>query len=362
MIVPDLSFWFDLEPYSLGSVRKNALLTDSLSQLTAWHASNCKEYSRIVSYMAPELKNFKKVEDIPFLPARIFKEFELKSIANKDIFKIMTSSGTTGQSVSKIFLDRETALIQTKILSLLMRNLLGKKRLPMLIVDSANVIKDRNSFSARGAGILGFSMFGKSTTYALNKNMELDLDAIYKFAEGARGNTIFLFGFTYMIWSHFIKPLLKKKISLPFKDVIILHGGGWKKIQDEAVTNKEFTSTLKSVINVKRVVNYYGMVEQTGSLFMECEEGNLHSPIYADVIIRSPNNFEVATNGEEGIIEVLSMAPISYPGHAILTEDLGVVLGEDNCTCGRLGKYFKVSGRIPAAEIRGCSDTYEYSG
>ena len=69
----------------------------------------------------------------------------------------------------------------------------------------------------------------------------------------------------------------------------------------------------------------------------------------------------VAAIGEEGIIEVLSIAPISYPGHAILTEDLGVVLGEDNCPCGRLGKFFKVIGRIPAAEIRGCSDTYEYS-
>jgi hypothetical protein len=34
------------------------------------------------------------------------------------------------------------------------------------------------------------------------------------------------------------------------------------------------------------------------------------------------------------------------------------VFGEDNCKCGRLGKYFKITGRIKNAEIRGCSDSY----
>ncbi|MHB8062980.1 MAG: LuxE/PaaK family acyltransferase [Ruminiclostridium sp.] len=52
------------------------------------------------------------------------------------------------------------------------------------------------------------------------------------------------------------------------------------------------------------------------------------------------------------------MIPRSYPGHALLTEDKGIILGEDDCPCGRFGKYFKVTGRIPKAEIRGCSDTY----
>ena len=43
----------------------------------------------------------------------------------------------------------------------------------------------------------------------------------------------------------------------------------------------------------------------------------------------------------------------------ILTEDSGEILGEDDCPCGRKGKYFKIYGRVKNAEIRGCSDTYE---
>ena len=60
---------------------------------------------------------------------------------------------------------------------------------------------------------------------------------------------------------------------------------------------------------------------------------------------------------EEGLIQVLSLLPRSYPGHSLLTEDLGTIHGEDDCPCGRSGKRFSVSGRLKDVEIRGCSDT-----
>ena len=76
------------------------------------------------------------------------------------------------------------------------------------------------------------------------------------------------------------------------------------------------------------------------------------------MIIRRPEDFSIAGIGEKGLIEVVSVLPESYPGHILLTEDEGVLEGEDDCPCGRKGKYFKVLGRIKNAEIRGCSDTY----
>jgi hypothetical protein len=50
--------------------------------------------------------------------------------------------------------------------------------------------------------------------------------------------------------------------------------------------------------------------------------------------------------------------PKSYPGHIILTEDEGEIIGDGDCACGRLGKYFKIHGRLKNAEMRGCSDVY----
>jgi len=91
---------------------------------------------------------------------------------------------------------------------------------------------------------------------------------------------------------------------------------------------------------------------------MECEFGHLHAPVFSDIIIRRAQDFSVADVGEKGIVQVVSILPKSYPGHSLLTEDEGILLGEDNCPCGRYGKYFKIIGRLKNAEIRGCSDTY----
>ena len=97
------------------------------------------------------------------------------------------------------------------------------------------------------------------------------------------------------------------------------------------------------------------MVEQTGSIFVECEYEFLHCSIFSDIIIRDKNFINLGFN-KEGLIQLLSLLPTSYPGHNILSEDIGKIIGEDTCKCGRLGKYFIVKGRVKNAEIRGCSD------
>jgi phenylacetate-coenzyme A ligase PaaK-like adenylate-forming protein len=138
----------------------------------------------------------------------------------------------------------------------------------------------------------------------------------------------------------------------------MIHGGGWKKLSEEAVDNKTFKHFLEDICGIKKVYNYYGMVEQTGSIFVECEAGYLHSSIFSDVTVLQ-TDFSDCGMHETGLMQLSSLLPFSYPGHIILSEDTGEIIGEDDCSCGRLGKYFKVHGRIMDAEIRGCSDTHE---
>ena len=87
-------------------------------------------------------------------------------------------------------------------------------------------------------------------------------------------------------------------------------------------------------MGIKNIHNYYGMIEQTGSIFLECEEGFFHPSIFSEVIIRN-KNLDSCEVGEQGIIQVLSLLPISYPGHNLLTEDIGTIHGLDGCTCVR---------------------------
>jgi hypothetical protein len=359
MIRPDYSDWLTKSPYSMNARIKYNELGSALTDLTRWHQTQCLQYKRILEITGQDKRQVNSFEDLPFIPVRLFKEMDLLSVKESLVFKTMTSSGTSGQTVSRIFLDRETAAFQSKVLTRLISDVLGKKRLPMLIIDSPAVLHDRQSFSARGAGVLGFSIFGQDVTYALDENMQIDIPNIEAFLNRHLDQDIFLFGFTYMIWQHFCQSLQTKNIKLSIERGTLLHGGGWKKLQDQSVTNDHFRHVLESHTGILRVINYYGMVEQTGSIYLQCERGYLHAPIFSDIVIRDPVDFHSLGIGQTGLIETLSLIPLSYPGHALLTEDMGRIEGEDDCACGRLGKYFTVTGRLHKAEIRGCSDTYD---
>lgn len=349
---------FQMAPYAAGKQEKAKFLTECLCELTAYHYTACREYRKMMNAAGFDPEKRRSYDEIPFLPVRLFKEYDLRSVGCDDVVKTMTSSGTSGQQVSKIYLDRETSANQSKALARIVSSFLGSQRLPMIILDTSAVLKDRRMFSARGAGILGFSIFAKDKAYALKENMELDIEGIEKFLKSHKGMPVFLFGFTFMVWKHFCQRLEETGYAPDLSQAVLIHGGGWKKLESEAVTREQFKDKLASVCNITRVHDYYGMVEQTGSIYMECEYGHLHAPVFSDVIVRRPHDFSVADFGEEGIVEVVSILPGSYPGHVLLTEDRGVILGEDDCPCGRKGKYFNICGRIKNAELRGCSDTY----
>lgn len=347
-------------PYSLDRVAKEEFLNVTLLKLTLHHYSSCFPYKQMLDAKGFDIAKIKSYHDLPFLPTRLFKEMDLRSVEPEAVIKTMTSSGTSGQAVSRIYLDRDTAALQTKVLTRIVSDFIGKKRLPMIILDSAEVVKNRDLFSARGAGILGFSILGNKRIYALDKEMIIDDDGIHAFIESQAGCPILIFGFTFIVWQHFVRELERTGFHPDLSKATLIHGGGFKKLIDQAVSRDEFKASLNRVCGIepKNVHDYYGMVEQTGSIHMECEYGHLHTSNYSDVIIRRVDDFSPAIKGERGIVQVLSVLPLSYPGHSLITEDEGAWLGEDDCPCGRRGRYFHIFGRLQSAEIRGCSDTY----
>ncbi len=348
-----------ISAYQMSSKEKQEYLLAVLRERHNYHIRHCSEYRNMIDKI-PFGKTYAHLSEYPYLPVGLFKELELRSIPKDQVLKTLMSSGTTSQQVSKIFLDRETSANQSRALVHIVTDWIGKKRLPMVIVDHRNVLKDRTSFNARGAGIVGFSQFGRDHFYLLNDQMDADWQGLQEYLQKYQDESILLFGFTYMIWQHLYQDAVAKGAHVDLSKAIVIHGGGWKKLLEQAVDNAEFRSSLKQQFSIDRVHNYYGMVEQVGSIFMECEHGCLHTPDYADVIIRDQHTLEPVSAGQEGLIQVVSILPGSYPGNSILTEDLGTVLGTDDCLCGRKGTYFQVSGRLPSAELRGCSDTYAY--
>ena len=299
----------EIQPYSLNKEQKKRILTQRLVELTQLHREHCSEYAQILDSISFDENKIQNYEEIPFLPVRLFKELSLKSVLDEDIVKTMTSSGTSGQAVSKIYLDKRTSSNQQKAMVKIVNEFTGSSRMPMIILDCPSVVKNRAMFSARGAGILGFSIFGAKKIYALDDEMKLDVDGLKEFLEKYNGQRIFMFGFTFMIWQHFYKELerLKKEgVTFDLSNAVLIHGGGWKKLVSEAVSPEEFHQRLKNVCGLDHIHDYYGMVEQTGCIYMQCECGHLHASIFSDVIMRRPEDFNVCDIGEKGII------PVSY--------------------------------------------------
>lgn len=350
---------FSLDPYVTGGEKKKDILFKHLCELTEYHRRLCKPYFKITEAFGYSPKKLKSLSDLFYMPVQIFKNYELKSMKSEGLSKTLTSSGTTANRVSRIFLDKQTTKFQTKALSSIMRSYLGPKRLPMIIVDTESVIKDRKLFSARGGGIIGLSNFGRDHLYLFDNEMKIRHTELDVFLKKHKGEKIFLFGFTFMIWQHLIRELETASAKLVFDDAILVHSGGWKKLEQEKVDNVEFKKRIKNVIGIDRIYNFYGMVEQMGSIYMECEKGHFHASVFSEIIVRDAYSHEIIQNGQTGIIETLSILPYSYPGHAILTEDLGMIHGVDDCECGRKGTHFSIIGRLPKTEVRGCSDTYE---
>ncbi len=355
MILPNKVY--SLDPFPKINNYKNLFFINQINFLTKHHYKNSRNYKKILNFLKYNLRK-NKLEDIPFLPVNLFKTHKMISVNKKNVFKTLFSSGTSGNDRSKIYLDKNNAINQVKALSSIMKSILGPKRLPMLIIDQKPNLDNRNQFNARVAAINGFSVFGNNHTYLLNENFEIDYENLKYFMKNYSSKKFFIFGFTSYIFDNLINKLIMKKNNYNFKNGILLHGGGWKKMEKKKISNEKFKKDLKEKFNFTKIYNYYGLVEQTGSIFIECKECSyFKTSIFSDILIRD-KHFNVSKPNTKGLIQLFSLLPSSYPGHSILTEDIGQIIEKNDCkACSNLqGKNFKVYGRVKKSEIRGCSD------
>lgn len=331
-------------------------LVAELDALTAHHRVNCRLYGDYVEALFGDRPSA-TLADLPYLPVRAFKSFDLKSVADDEVFKVMTSSGTGG-SLSRIFLDRETARLQSQKLAEVFTGAFSKVRHPMLVIDSEKTVTDPSRFSARTAAINGFGLFSRGREFALDDNLDIDIGRVEAFLDRHRESRIFVFGFTFVVWQHLVEALRRSGARIDLSNAFLLHGGGWKKLAELDISTERFKAGIAEWTGCTDVRNYYGMVEQTGTIFMECPHGNLHAAAGSDALVRDTATFAPLPHGEQGLIQVFSTIQRSYPGHSLLTEDVGMTFDGASCPCGHAGTIVRVFGRLKKAEVRGCSDAY----
>lgn len=354
----------ELGPFNSTVEQKNKNLLNLFKLQLAHHIESCKEYKNwCYRNNFQELDNIKSLEDIPFLPSAIFKHLSLKS--NNSNNKQIQSSGTTSQLKSKIFLDSNTSLNQTKSLTKILKFFLGDKKKPFFIVD----IEPKNSknidgtIAARFAGMSGYMLAAKSKTYLLKEsetgNIVLKEDALNKLIEASNSGQVIVIGYTYMIWQHLLDSN-QNNVNLSLgSDTKLIHFGGWKKLNDLNITKKNLLEKIESTFSLSSncVFDIYGFTEQLGTVYVaEGEEGCLVSD-YSHLIVRDPITLDPVRDGEIGFLQFMSILPTSYPGFSILNDDLGSITERKITNDGREIVKFNVLSRLERAESRGCGDT-----
>ncbi len=349
--------------YSLAPKQRHSSLLALLKKELAYACDRNPRFRNYVDHWPVDFRAANRVADLPYLPAGVFKTSPPLALVDADeVKRTLASSATTGQMPSRVVLDAATARRMTKSVIAIIRDFIGPARRPYLVIDTPENLTARAELGARGAAIQGLGSFATEVVCCLRPDQEgdssLDLGKLLDCAARWKQAEVLAYGFTYVIWTHLVQPLQRKGITLGMANVRVLHSGGWKRLEQQAVTRDVFIRGVASVLgcSADRVIDYYGMVENVGVVYPDCEHGNKHVPTFAEVIVRNPLTLAPVEAGQEGLVEVCSVLPTSFPGFLVLTEDMAEIIDYDDCPCGRRGTRFRFARRVPKAEVRGCGN------
>jgi len=349
--------------YGLAPEQRCCTLLALLKQELAYACDRNSRLRNYVQHWPVDFRAATRIADLPYLPAGVFKANPPLSLVDaKEIKRTLTSSATTSQVPSRVVLDGPTARRMTKGVVTIIRDFIGPARRPYLVIDTPQNLTAESELGVRGAAIQALGSFATDVECCLSLNPDgdasLDVEKLLDWAAKWKDAEVLAYGFTYVIWTHLVRPLQCKGIELGLPKVRVLHSGGWKRLEDQAVTRDVFIRGVASVFGCSkdRVIDYYGMVENVGVVYPDCEFGSKHVPAFAEIIVRNPLTLEPVEAGQQGLIQVCSVLPTSFPGFLVLTEDLAEIIGYDECPCGRRGTCFRFTRRVPKAEVRGCGN------
>ncbi len=353
----------DTRPYAMAPGQRNECLLALFKRELEYACERSSQFSNYARHWPVSLAAADKIADLPYLPVSVFKANPpLSLVPASEVKRTLTSSSTSGQVPSRVVLDAATSRRMTKGVVAIIRDFVGAARRPYLVVDTQENLGRQSELGARGAAIQALGSFATEIVSCLlldsQGELGLDLENLLACAAKWKEAEVLVYGFTYVIWAQLVGPLKRAGITLNLPNVHVLHSGGWKRLEQQAVTKDQFVRDVASVFGCgeDRVIDYYGMVENVGVVYPDCARGYKHVPACAEVIVRDPLTLAPVEAGQQGLVQVCSVLPTSFPGFLLLTDDMGEIIGHDGCGCGRRGTHFRFLRRVPKVEVRGCGN------
>jgi Acyl-protein synthetase, LuxE len=288
--------------------------------------------------------------EIPPLPTRAFKEYEVSSIPDGERIGVFHSSGTTGQVPSRHFHSAESlSIYEASLLPWFARHFFTSQPAPMKLVFLTPETAPHSSLVhmftmvRRHFGTPDSAFAGRTEADGL---WSLDLEAILAAVREAVGENkpLGLLGtaFSFVgLLDHL--QTAGKRFALP-KGSRIMETGGYKG-RTRTVPKAQLRQMMSKFLGVSAsaVLAEYGMSELSSQAY-ESAGGIFHFPPWARARVVSPETGAEAGEGETGLLRVFDLANIGSV-MAVQTEDLAV----------RREDGFELLGRAETAEPRGCS-------
>ena len=351
-------------PFGLDDRQKAPLFLAAMREAFVHHLAACEPFRRIA--LSQGFRSAADLDDLaraPFLPAALFKRFDLVSVPPSEIRSVLHSSATSGDP-SKIAIDTVTATRQAVVSARTIAEFIGHERRPFLVADEEPAAERTRTIPARLAAARGFTAFATSIDYLLRRPAEgaiPDFDFMVSSLEAREraGAPVTVFGLTFALHHDVVLPLLSRGLAfhLPAGSSVA-HIGGWKRLEQARVDRVRFVGDVCSVLGVapERVFDFYGFTEQMGLVYGGAGLEPKVVPAYAEVLVRDPRTLAPAPDGAPGLLQVLTPLPHSHPGVSVLTDDIARIVSRGSSDSGRCGTRFELLGRVEGAEPRGCSD------
>jgi phenylacetate-coenzyme A ligase PaaK-like adenylate-forming protein len=322
------SFQEDILNLNINNFEEKAL------ELFYFQARNNAVSRDYLKYRGVAVSSVNKVEDIPFLPIRFFKDFDVVSGDLAAFQGYYSSSGTTGAIASKHYFwseefylnhalnlfENEYGSIKDYHLLALLPSYLERKGSSLVRMSEYFIQKTGSEFS-------GFYLYN-------HEDLIRTLGILQK-----QEKKIILLGVTFALLDLADGPL-----TMPTMDnLIVMETGGMKGKRREMI-REEIHAVLKRAFKVKDIHSEYGMTELMSQAYSK-SEGRYNIPLTMRVMVRDVNDPLSYSSRNLGGINIVDLANF-HSCAFIETQDLGKIDNQNK---------LEVLGRFDNSEVRGCN-------
>lgn len=302
-------------------------------QLFNYQAQYNEVYNAYLNALSVTPSSVVSIRDIPFLPISLFKSHEVKTgyFAPAEVF---TSSGTTGNSVSRHFIE-DVSLYHRACSNAFERAYGPVKDYCVLALLPSYLDRDGSSLIYMAQRMIEKSTDADSGFY-LNNFAELFNLLQKKINEGKK---------TLLLGVSFALLDFVESYQLPANNnLVVMETGGMKGRRKEMI-RAELHALLTPGFGVPLIHSEYGMTELMSQAYSK-GQGRFHTPPWMQIWVRQTDDpFSYAIEGKTGGINIIDLANIDSCAF-LETQDLGRVYPDAS---------FEVMGRFDNADIRGCN-------